>query len=372
MRFSSRTPADLDPNDVSAAVDAARAGGAALVDLTVTNPTLVGLAGEDDARARVAEALAAGARAPYEPDPRGLRVAREAIAARHGGLDPDDVIVTCSSSESYGFLFKLLCDPGDEVMIPSPSYPLFEHLAALDAVTVAPYGDPRRVRTGDRTRAVIAVSPNNPTGGVLDAGAVAALDATCAAAGCALVGDEVFADYVAPHAQPRAASVLGATRALAFALGGLSKSCGMPQLKLGWIALAGPAALRTEARARLEVIADTYLSVATPVQRALPELLAIGADVRAAITARLDEDRAALAAAHVPLLASDGGWTAIVPLADGREDDAVAALLADGVLVHPGWFFDLAGDHLVLSLLTPPADLARALPAIAREAATSP
>jgi aspartate/methionine/tyrosine aminotransferase len=369
MRFSSRTPADLEPNDVSAAADAARAGGAALVDLTVTNPTLVGLAGEDDVRERIAEALAEGARAAYEPDPRGLRVAREAIAARQGGLDPDDVIVTCSSSESYGFLFKLLCDPGDEVMIPSPSYPLFEHLAALDAVTVAPYGDPHRVRTGDRTRAVIAVSPNNPTGDVLDAAAVASLDAACAAAGCALIGDEVFADYVAPHARSRRASVLGARGSLAFALGGLSKSCGMPQLKLGWIALGGPAQLRAEARARLEVIADAYLSVATPVQRALPALFSIGADVRAAIHARLDEDRAALA--QLPVLPSDGGWTAIVPLAAGREDDAVAALLADGVLVHPGWFFDLPGDHLVLSLLTPPADLARALPALAREAAHS-
>jgi aspartate/methionine/tyrosine aminotransferase len=368
MRFSSRTPADLEPNDVAAAADAARAGGAALVDLTVTNPTLVGLPGEDDVRARIADALAAGARAPYEPDPRGLRVAREAIAARYGALDPGDVIVTCSSSESYGFLFKLLCDPGDEVMIPSPSYPLFEHLAALDAVTVAPYGDPRRVRTGERTRAVIAVSPNNPTGDVLDAGAVAALDLACAAAGCALIGDEVFADYVAPHAQHRAASVRGATSALTFVLGGLSKSCGMPQLKLGWIALGGPLPLRNEARARLEVIADAYLSVATPVQRALPELFAIGADVRAEIHARLDEDRAALAAAQIPVLPSAGGWTAIVPLADGREDDAVAALLADGVIVHPGWFFDLPGDHLVLSMLTPPAELARALPAIAREA----
>ncbi|HTJ46903.1 MAG TPA: pyridoxal phosphate-dependent aminotransferase [Kofleriaceae bacterium] len=357
MRFSSRTPVDFDPNDVSAAADAARDAGTELIDLTITNPTIVGL---PDQSARIAHALASAAGAPYEPDPRGLRVAREAVAAHHAArglaIDPDDVLITCSSSESYSYLFKLLCDAGDEVMIPSPSYPLFAHLAALEAVTTAPYGDPRRVRTSDRTRAVIAVSPNNPTGEVLDAGAVDVLDQICAQAGCALVGDEVFADYAAPHM----ASVLGARHALAFSLGGLSKACGLPQLKLGWIVMAGPRALVEAARPRLELIADTYLSVASPVQHALPALMQIGKDIRASIRARIAQNRAALA----PILPSDGGWTAIVSVSD--EDSAVAQLLADGVIVQPGWFYDLPGDHLVLSLLTPPDDVARALPALAR------
>jgi len=373
MRFSSRTPADLEPNDLSAAADERRAAGG-LIDLTSANPTTAELPGAAGWRDRIGAALADGARAAYEPDPRGLPVARDAVAAYHAArglaVDPADVFITCSTSEAYGWLFKLLCDPGDEVLIPTPSYPLFEHLAALDGVQARTYEAPDRLGPRPRTRAVIAVSPNNPTGAVLDRETVAALDRGCAGAGLALIGDEVFADYVAPAARARAASVLGAERALTFSLGGLSKSCGMPHLKLGWIVLAGPAALRRAAAARLEVIADAYLSVATPVQVALPELLAIGAEVRAAIAARVDANRAALAAAGVAALPADGGWTAIVPVA--AEDDAAAALLEAGFLAHPGWFFDLPGDHLVLSLLVPPAQLAAALPHLAAVAPPGP
>ena len=371
MRFSSRTPADLEPNDLSAAADRRRAT-VGLVNLTAANPTAAELPGAVGWRDRVAAALAEGARAVYEPDPRGLAVARDAVAAYHAArglaVDPSDVFITCSTSEAYGWLFKLLCDPGDDVLIPTPSYPLFEHLAALDGVTTRTYAtagrgparpaNPVRDRGLDRT-----TRPARSWAGTRSA----ALDQACADAGLALIGDEVFADYVAPAARARAASVLGAERTLAFSLGGLSKSCGMPHLKLGWIVLAGPPALRRAAAARLEVIADAYLSVATPVQVALPALLAIGAEVRAAIAARVAANRAALAAAGVAALPADGGWTAIVPVA--VEDDAAAALVEAGYLAHPGWFFDLPGDHLVLSMLVPPAQLAGALPHLAGLAA---
>jgi len=366
VRFSSRTPADLGSNEVAAAADAARASGRPLIDLTISNPTIVDLPGAALVRERVARALARGALATYQPDPRGLLGAREAVAAHHAArgltVDPDDVFLTCSTSEAYGWLFKLCCDPGDLVLIPSPSYPLFEHLAALDGVATATYDDPRHVRPSPRARAVIAVSPDNPTGAVLDDAAVASLDQACARAGCALIGDEVFAEYVTPGVA--VTSVLAAREALTFSLGGLSKSAGLPQLKVGWIVVGGPAEVRALAKARLDVIADAYLSVATPVQVVLPELLAIGADVRDAIRERVAATAGALDEFGVPTLARGGGWTAIVPLPEGREDAAVAELLADGVIVQPGWFFDLAGDHVIVSLLTPPDDLARALPAL--------
>jgi alanine-synthesizing transaminase len=378
--FSSRTPDDLEPNDLARLLEAQQAAGRRLIDLTASNPTTAALPGDAGRQERVAQALAQGARAPYAPEPRGLPSARAAVAAyyRARGMDVavDRIVLTASTSEAYGFLFKLLCDPGDEVLIPTPSYPLFAHLARLDAVDVRSYEDGTVPALGPRTRAVIAVSPGNPTGAILDALGVAALDRAAAAAGVAVIGDEVFADYIHdPDAAARYTSVLACWRSLAFGLGGLSKAAGLPQLKLGWIAVAGPRALCEQALARLDLIADTYLSVSTPVQAALPALLEIGAEIRAAIAERVRENLRVLLGAGLDVIPPPAGWYALLRLAPrpGHENGAVdrdeeddeywaATLLAeDHVQVYPGYFFDIPSDQgqfLVVSLLPPPSDFA--------------
>ena len=391
--FSRRAPGDeeLAANRLSAAVEARRAAGGALVDLTSANPTEVGI---EYPREALAAALAAGAAEPYRPDPRGLPAARRAVAdlyARRGApLGPEQLFLTASTSEAYGFLFKLLCEPGDEVLVPRPSYPLFEHLARLEGVAARTYRlgpspgfalDPDRVEVelGERTRAVVVVSPNNPTGQVADAAALAELAGLCAARGVALIADEVFADYHGDGPPPPTA--LAADGPLRFALGGLSKSCGLPHFKLGWIAAAGPPGLLAGALGRLEHVADSYLSPATPVMAALPRLLEIGAGVRAAIAARIADNRrraAAALAGLARLLPAAAGWTACIELDPAVDEEELVVELAGrhGVLVHPGYFFDFdRGSHAVVSLLVRPADLERGLAALAaalRERAPAP
>ena len=313
------------------------------VDLTVSNPTAVGLP----------IPLVQLPPAPvYAPDPRGLLSAREAVARYHGA-SPEQVILTASTSEAYAWLFKLLCDPGDEVLVPQPSYPLFEYLTALEAVRAVPYelrwdGEWHigALPVSPRTRAVLVVNPGNPTGAYLKKDELAALQAL----GLPIISDEVFADFAAFDDPRRVRTVAGLPQA--FALSGLSKVCGLPQLKLGWIV----ASSRLEA---LELIADTYLSVGTPVQAAAPELLEHRAEFQQALNSRLARNRAALsppAGAPWNLLRSEGGWSAILSVPRSlSEDDWALRLLDAGVLVHPGYFFDFtSGAHLVVSLLPAP------------------
>jgi alanine-synthesizing transaminase len=382
MQFSPRTPADLEPNQLSLLVDRLRAEERALVDLTATNPTAVGLAYPT---AELADALAAGAGAPYQPSPRGLLYARRAVAdflASRAEVDPDHVFLTASTSEAYGFLFKLLCAPGDQVLVPRPSYPLFHGLCELDAARVESYSlgpppgfalDPDGIdfEQAPRARALIVVSPNNPTGSVVPAAGLAELSRRCARRGVALIADEVFADYPAAG-QASPASALAAGGGLRFALGGLSKSCGLPHYKLGWIAVAGPDALRDEAIARLEHVADAYLSASGPVMHALPRLLAVGEVIRRGIAERVEASRAAAARAlagsrRARLLPADGGWSAVIALGAGLDEEAVCLELAErrGVLVQPGYFYDFDDDpYAVVSLLPAPADVERGLAAL--------
>jgi aspartate/methionine/tyrosine aminotransferase len=285
-------------------------------------------------------------------------------------------MLTASTSEAYAYLFKLLCDPGDEVLVPAPSYPLFDHLAGLEGVSLVPYrlaydGEwhvdvPHlRAAVGAKTRAILAVSPNNPTGSYLKRDELAAM----AALGLPIVSDEVFAAYPLKVDARRAESALEAAReTLVFALGGLSKLAGLPQMKLAWTCIAGPEAPRDEALARLELIADTFLSPGTPVQAALPRLLAAGARTRAAIAARtrtnLEVVRRACAGSAASVLDVEGGWYATlrVPHTCSEEAWVLALLERDGVYVHPGWFFDFAEDAvLVVSLLTPEPALAEGI-----------
>ncbi|MGZ3428833.1 MAG: aminotransferase class I/II-fold pyridoxal phosphate-dependent enzyme [Polyangia bacterium] len=380
--FSSRLPASLAHNRISVAADAARARGP-LLDLTESNPTVVGLDYPADA---IVAALAAPAALTYEPTPRGLPAARAAVAAyyaRHGvAVDAERITLTASTSDAYGWLFKLLCDPGDDVLVPQPSYPLFDQLAALESVRPVAYPlryhggwfvDVEEVRRAltPRTRAILVVNPNNPTGSFLKRDEARALAALAAERDLALVSDEVFADYGFAADELRVTTLAGEAGALTFCLSGLSKLVGLPQLKLGWIVTGGPDAARSEALERLEHIADTYLSVAAPVQHAAPSLLALVDDVGAQIRARVRDNRAtlarALAGSPAQLYDAEGGWSAIVRLpSTSTEEEWTLALLDDGVLVHPGFFFDLPPTAIVISLLVTPHALAAALPAILR------
>ncbi|MGF1468030.1 MAG: pyridoxal phosphate-dependent aminotransferase [Sandaracinaceae bacterium] len=355
-------------NALTRALRARRRAGQPLLDLTLTNPTRAELPYDPDA---LASALARGARGGYDPQPRGLRSAREAVAARHAALgdrvDPDRVVLTASTSEAYGYLLTLLADPGDAVLAPEPTYPLLPHLAALASVRLRPYAmryDGRWLPDApevfeaidERTRAIIGVSPANPTGAILGPEEREGL----AAFGLPLVLDEVFAAFPLEAAS---GVVSGGPPAgvLSFRLGGLSKLAGLPQHKLAWILVDGPEPQVAAALERLDLIADTYLSVATPVQRALPELLAATEAVRGAIRARcrrhLDELRSLLTGTTATVPRVEGGWVAPLRVPATRSDEEWAlACLEAGVLVHPGYFYDFPPDEawLVVSLLTPP------------------
>jgi alanine-synthesizing transaminase len=372
MRFSTRVPADLHPNRLTIAERGLRAQGLRVIDLTETNPTRVGLPYPADCLG----ALAAPATLGYDPHPFGLPSAREAVAdeiARSGRrVDPSRVILTASTSEAYTFLFKLLCDPGDQVLVPVPSYPLFEHLTRLELVESRPYPLEYhgtwsvdfealdRVIT-PRTKAVLVVSPNNPTGSVLTRHDLDGLASRCAARGLALVGDEVFADYLLQPGDDLA-RVLDQDEALTFSLGGLSKSAGLPQMKLGWMAAAGPTAAVDAALARLEIVCDAFLSVSTPVQQAAGALLAAGRHIRELIRERVSlnlQTLLALASGHpsCSVLRVEGGWSAVVRVPATRTEESLALdlLERDHVLAHPGYFFDFAHEaFLVVSLLPEP------------------
>jgi hypothetical protein len=389
--FSHRLDWHAAENDLAAAEARARANPRLhrpLVDLTVSNPTTVGLPDpEEQGRmaARLSAALAGTRAHVYSPAPRGAPEARQAVAdsyrAAGVSLPADHLILTASSSESYAYLFKLLCDPGDAVLVPSPSYPLFDYLARLEGVVPVPYRlgyQPEdrwhidladvdqalagAARAGHPVRAIVVVSPNNPTGSVLTEPEAAALDERAAARGAALIADEVFSDYIR-RPSPAHVRCLAArpNAALTFSLGGLSKGACLPQMKVGWIAAGGPAASVGEALAALELIADTYLSVNAPAQDALPALLHLGPPARAALNARLQANATFLRASTggespLTVLDSEAGWSSIVRVPAVLSDEAWAQLLLeqDALLVQPGYFFDLqGGTFLVVSLLPP-------------------
>jgi alanine-synthesizing transaminase len=372
MRFSTRVPADLAPNRLTVAELALRRRGVHLLDLTETNPTRVGLGYPGDCL----DALASPASLTYDPQPFGLMTARQAVAdeLRRTGLfvDPERLILTASTSEAYTFLFKLLCDPGDQVLVPVPSYPLFEHLTRLELVEVRAYpleyhgtwsidfeGLDRALTP--RTKAVLVVSPNNPTGSVLARRDLAGLAERCASRGLTLIGDEVFSEYLLDPREDRA-RVLDQDLALTFSLGGLSKSAGLPQMKLGWMAAGGPPRLVEAALARLEIVCDSFLSVSTPVQQAAGALLAAGREVRGAILQRVADNLRTLGALATgspscSVHRVEGGWSAVIRVPATRPEEALVLdlLERDHVLAHPGYFFDFPHEaFLVVSLLPEP------------------
>ena len=383
--FSSRIPANLAPNRLTDALRARRADGRPFVDLTESNPTRAGFEYPSDLLAPLADAR--GLR--YEPSPLGAMDARRAVAAdyeRQGvTVPPERVVLTASTSDSYSLLLKLLANAGDEVLVPRPSYPLFDYLTRLDLVTTRYYdldihgcwsidfASLERAIT-PRTRAVLVVNPNNPTGSFITAAELDRLAAICAPRDVAIIADEVFADYeLEPGAASRAGRVATRRDVLSFALGGLSKSVGLPQVKLGWMAVGGPDRLAAEALDRIEFVCDTYLAVSTPVQLAAAELLHRGAAVRSQIAARIVANYRALqtAVAGAPscrVLPSEGGWYAVLQVPSlESEEDLVLRLLADDVLTHPGYFFDFPRESfLIVSLLPPEASFAEGVSRVLR------
>ena len=370
MRFSRRVAGDARPNAISRRVAELTTAGIAIVDLTETNPTAAGIAYP----AGLLGPLGTDAAIRYEPHPFGLQCARDAVAAdqtrRGARVDPSRVVLTASTSEAYSWLFKLLCDPGDAVLVPRPSYPLFEHLTRLEAIESTYYDldyhhrwtiDFASIeRAPERTRAVVVVSPNNPTGSFLSPEEFVRLASLCEARDWALIADEVFVDY--PLTPAAMATDVAATDppCLTFSLGGLSKSLGLPQVKLGWIIAGGPGRLRDEALGRLELIADSFLSVGTPVQLAAASLLASGG-ARDAIAARISANHETLRRLvsgfpSCDLLRVEGGWSAVlrVPATASEEEIVLRLLDRHHILVHPGYFFDFPREaYIVISLLPP-------------------
>jgi alanine-synthesizing transaminase len=353
----------------AAAIREARAAGRRLVDLTVSNPTVCGF--EYDAQAILAPLANAGGLI-YDPDPRGMRSAREAVAGYYGdhaaSVDADAVVLTTSTSEGYGYLFRLLCDAGDEVLVAQPSYPLFDFLADLEDVRLRAYPlfydngwwldfAELEKRIGPRTKAVVVVHPNNPTGHATGVAERERLQEICARHGLALIVDEVFLDYPLGEAGLTSFAV-GPHPVLTFCLSGMSKIAGLPQMKAGWIVGLGPEGLRREAMGRLEVIADTFLSMNAPVQMALASWLAGRRGIQGQILARV---RGNLAAAQrigvgsgVEVLRVEAGWSAILRMPQmGGDRDVAETLLRDvGVVIHPGSFYGIAeSGRVVVSLL---------------------
>ncbi len=398
MTFSERTNWDFAENDLVAALRERRGTGGDVVDLTVSNPTLCGF----EYGREVWDALADGPALEYRPDPRGMIEAREAVARyyrdRGAEVNIERICLTTSTSEAYSFLFRLLCDPGDEVLVAQPSYPLFEYIARLEDVVLREYPllyDPGAEDTthgwvidlhelaaaiGPRTRAIVVVHPNNPTGNFASANERAGIEALCAERGLALLVDEVFLDYALGGLPPRSFASGNRTPGngacenagcLTFVLSGISKVCALPQMKVSWVAVRGPEPLAGEAMTRIEVIADTFLSMNALTQLALPRWLAGRHAIQRQIRERARANLAALderlrgngafsgngacSGTLAQRLALEGGWTAVVRVPRTVEGCGFAqAALARGVLVQPGGFYGLPEGRAVLSLLTPP------------------
>lgn len=367
--FSSRLEWDLAPNRLSRLLQEKRSAGVRILDLTESNPTAAGFSYPSDA---ILAALVDPRSLRYEPSAAGLPAARAAVSQYYAGrIDPNRILLTASTSEAYAFVFKLLADPGDEVLVPSPSYPLFDYLAALDSVRVVQYPlvyegswhidlDALGRAITSRSRAIVLVNPNNPTGSFLKQAELAPLIALCLENHLALISDEVFADYVLEDNHRLVRSLTEVGEVLTLCLSGLSKVAGLPQLKLGWIVTGGPPGDRERAFERLELIADTYLSVSAPVQWAAPVLLDGRRQMQQQILARVRANRAFLAnqigpASPWKLLATEGGWYAVLeaPRIQTEEEWALSLLADDSVLVQPGFFFDFEREaFLVISLLT--------------------
>jgi alanine-synthesizing transaminase len=378
--FSDRTNWKLTRNRLTEALDQARSSGARVLDLTISNPTRAGLHYSEP---QILQSLSSPRSLDYDPQPKGLPSARAAVAAyyqtQHGiHLDPEHLILATSTSEGYSFVFRLLCNPGDELLVPKPSYPLFEFLADLQDVKLVPYPliydhgwqmdfPSLQKAMSKRTRGVVVVHPNNPTGSFVHRDEQESLNHFCREHELALIADEVFLDYA--HGRGPQQSFAANQDVLTFTLSGVSKISALPQMKVAWIATSGPAAKVEPALARLDVIADTYLSMNAPIQWALPALLEQRKTIQQQLLDRVagnlaELDRQLAAQKTCQRLTVEGGWYAVlrVPVTQTDEELAIDLLRRQSVLLHPGHFYDFPSDgYLVLSLITQKAEFAEAL-----------
>jgi len=378
--YSQRLPWNFSSNLLSRRASERRSRGQAIIDLTRSNPTSVL---SNYPHQQIADAFASIKNFHYEPDPLGMESARIAVAQyyepRGITVSPGRLLLTASTSEAYALLFKLLCDAGDEILVPAPSYPLFDFLARLESVRVKNYrlefdGEwyidfdflQRQITSG--TRAIVLVNPNNPTGSFLKHREFQTLSRIAQERSIPLISDEVFFDYAFDSQAGRVPTLIRQDEILSFSLNGLSKAAGMPQMKLGWIAINGSPAGQTGARERLELIADTYLSVGAPVQRALPRLFTIGAEIGREIHERTKRNLQRLheilhdSPAHA--LRCEGGWSAIIRLPATQPEESWTLHLLEqcGILVQPGYFFDMTSEpYIVVSLITPPDEFEQAI-----------
>ena len=383
--FSSRTDWNFEENLLARLVREQRKRGEAILDLTDTNPTRCGL----PAPSWILESLGGTASLVYEPDPKGLAETRSAIARYYqetgSSVDPDAIILTASTSEAYSFLFRLLCNQGDEILVPRPGYPLFDILASCNDIRPVPYDlrydgewhidtDSVRSHFSDRTRAIVTVTPNNPTGSFLKKDEWRALEDIAADRACAVIADEVFSPFPFERHDGRASSLASSSTVLTFTLNGLSKLAGLPQMKLAWITVNGPPTERTEALKRLEMISDSLLSVATPIQHAAPKILREHRTFSDPILDRVRGNYARLLSRVNPgtgisVLACEAGWSSMLQVPATRSDEAWALDLLDHehILAHPGHFYDCVnGTFLVISLLPRPEIFVRAVDTLAR------
>jgi len=379
--FSDRTNWRLTRNRLTEALEEVSSSRSRVIDLTISNPTRAGLHYDES---RILQALASPQAMDYDPQPKGLSSARAAVAeyyrSSHGirDLDPERLILTTSTSEGYSFVFRLLCNPGDELLVPKPSYPLFEFLADLQDVKLVPYPliydhawqmdfPSLQKAVTPRTRAVVVVHPNNPTGSYVQAHEQESINSFCQQHGLALIADEVFLDY--SHAETLQKSFVANREVLSFTLSGISKISALPQMKLAWIATSGPAAEVDAGLARLEVIADTYLSMNAPIQWAMPVLLEQSGDIQRQLLDRVlgnlaELDRQLAAQTTCQRLSVEAGWYTVlrVPVTQTDEELAVDLLRCKSVLVHPGHFYDFPSDgYLVLSLIAQKAEFAEGI-----------
>jgi len=378
--FSNRTNWKLTRNRLTEALDQARSSGAPLLDLTISNPTRAGLHYNDP---EILQSLSSPRSMDYDPQPKGLPPARAAVAdyyqVQHGiHLDPEHLTLTTSTSEGYSFVFRLLCNLGDELLVPKPSYPLFEFLADLQDVKLVPYPliydhgwqmdfPSLQKAVSKRTRGVVVVHPNNPTGSFVHLEEQKSLNHFCREHELAQIADEVFLDYA--HDRAPQQSFAANQDVLTFTLSGVSKISALPQMKVAWIATSGPAPQVEAAQARLEVIADTYLSMNAPIQWALPALLEQRKTIQQQLLERVQSnlaelDRQLAAQKTCQRLSVEGGWYAVlrVPITQTDEELAIDLLRRKSVLLHPGHFYDFPTDgYLVLSLITQKAEFAEAL-----------
>ena len=377
--FAKRTNWNLETNRLSAALEAHRAAGKPLIDLTISNPTECGFQYDEEA---ILDALRNPMALKYEPNPRGLAVARDAVAqyyAERGAIvSADNIFLTTSTSEAYSYVFRTLCNPDDEVLIPEPSYPLFEFLADIQDVRLVRYPlvydygwqiDFHALEQAitPRTRGVIVVHPNNPTGHFLKPEEMRSLNEICAAREIAIIADEVFLDFAL--GDKRHATFAANSGALTFTMSGLSKICGLPQMKAAWLIVGGPEPLKQQALARLEMIADTYLSMNAPIQWALPAFMDVRREFQRQLMGRVKEnlaelDRQLAGQKACSRLEVEGGWNAVIRVPATRSDEELALelLATRGVYVHPGHFYDFpAAGYVVLSLIAPTPELVKGI-----------